>query len=216
MGALLAIDAAGPRAGVAVLGADGTVLSRRVAEARTGLTETLPELLQTCLAEAKAKIEAVAVSIGPGSFTGLRNAISIAQGYAAASGAALLGVPVGDVFAAALPNLHRPLWVTVRARKGRIFIIRDGSAEAFSDADIPRPSLPIALAGDAANEVASRLAASGHDVLLTNARLIDPVWVGRAALSRHAANLPPHPAQPIYVDPPEAKQPAGGLRPQPV
>jgi tRNA threonylcarbamoyladenosine biosynthesis protein TsaB len=214
--ALLAIDAAGPRAGVAVLGADGTVLSRRIADAKTGLTETLPALLQASLEEAKAEIDAVAATIGPGSFTGLRNAISIAQGYAAASGAILLGVPVAEAFAAAFPTLQRSLWVAIRARKGRIFIIRDGNAEAFGDADIPRPSRPIALAGDAAREVAASLAAIGHDVLLTNARLIDPVWVARAALSRHVANLSPHPAQPIYVDPPEAKQPAGGLRPQPV
>ena len=75
---------------------------------------------------------------------------------------------------------------------------------------------PIALAGDAAPEVAARLAAAGHDVLLTNARLLDPVWVARAALSRQQAGLPPLPAQPIYVDPPEARQPAGGLRPEPV
>jgi hypothetical protein len=33
---------------------------------------------------------------------------------------------------------------------------------------------------------------------------------------RHAAGLKPHDAQPVYVDPPEAKLPAGGLRPEPV
>jgi tRNA threonylcarbamoyl adenosine modification protein YeaZ len=214
--AVLAIDAAGPRAGVAVLNADGTVLSRHVADARTGLTEILPALLQSALTEAKAEIDAVAVSTGPGSFTGLRNAISIAQGFAAASGAILLGVPVAAAFASAFPTLHRPLWVAIRARKGRMFILRDGNAEACNDADIPRPRQPIALAGDAANEAAARFAAAGYDVMLTNARLIDPVWVARAALARHAANLPPLPAQPIYVDPPEARQPAGGLRPEPV
>ncbi len=213
---LLAIDAAGARAGVAVLAADGTVLSRRIADARTGLTEILPALLQAGLEAAKAEIDGVAVSIGPGSFTGLRNAISIAQGYAAASGIALFGVPVADVFAAAFPAMHRPLWVAIRARKGRLFILRDGIAEAYADADIPRSRAAIALAGDAAPDVAARLAAAGHDVLLTNARLIDPVWVARAALSRQLAGLPPYPAQPIYVDPPEARQPAGGLRPEPV
>jgi tRNA threonylcarbamoyl adenosine modification protein YeaZ len=213
---LLAIDAAGPRAGVAVLGADGAILFRRIADARTGLTEILPALLQAAVAEAKGQIDAVAVSIGPGSFTGLRNAISLAQGYAAASGIALLGVPVAEAFAAAFPAMHRPLWVAIRARKGRLFILHDGAAEAYADADIPRTRAAIALAGDAAPEVAARLAAAGHDVLLTNARLIDPVWVARAAMSRQQAGLPPHPAQPIYVDPPEAKQPAGGLRPEPV
>ncbi len=217
MTALLAIDAAGPRAGIAILGADGVVLNRQVADAKAGLTETLPALLQSSLAAADdVQIAAVAVTIGPGSFTGLRNAISIAQGYAAAAGAELLGITVAEAFAAAFPTLHRPLWVAVRARKGRIFILRDGNAEAFSDAEIPRPGFAIALAGDAANEVAARLAANSHDVMLTNARLIDPVWVARAALARREAKLPAHAAQPIYVDPPEARQPAGGLRPHPV
>jgi hypothetical protein len=35
-------------------------------------------------------------------------------------------------------------------------------------------------------------------------------------MSRQQAGLPPQLALPIYVDPPEARQPAGGLRPEPV
>jgi hypothetical protein len=95
-------------------------------------------------------------------------------------------------------------------------LIRDGVAAGFADSDIPRVRGPVAVAGDAANEVAARLAAAGADVMLTNARALDPVWVARAALARRAAGLPAHAAQPVYVDPPEAKQPAGGLRPAPV
>ena len=215
MGSILAIDAAGARAGVAILDEAGGLRGRRIAEAKTGLTEILPQLLEDCLAEASITPQAVAVSIGPGSFTGLRNAIALAQGYAAAAGLPLLGVPVAEAFAAAFPVLHRPLWVAIRARRDRLFILRDGTAHAYADADIPRSRTPIALAGDAAGEVAARLAAAGHDVLLTNARLLDPVWVARAALARAEAGLPLA-AQPIYVDPPEAKLPAGGLRPQPV
>lgn len=215
MTAILSLDASGPRAGVAILDETGTTRARRVAEAKTGLIEILPQLLETCLAEAGIAPNSVAVTLGPGSFTGLRNAIALAQGYAAAVGLNLLGVTVAEAFAAAFPALHRPLWVAIRARKGRLFILREGGVESCADADIPRSPMPIALAGDAAREVAARLAAAGHDVMLTNARLLDPVWVARAALSRQAAGLPPHPVLPIYVDPPEAKLPAGGLRPQP-
>jgi len=226
-GGILAIDAAGPRAGVAILDETGATRARHIAEARTGLTEILPLLVESALKDAGIAEEsgqgdagialtAVAVTIGPGSFTGLRNAIALAQGYAAASGLPLLGVTVAEAFAVAFPTLHRPLWVAIRARRDRLFILRDGLAEAYADADIPRSRSPIALAGDAARDVAARLAAAGHDVMLTNARLLDPVWVARAALARQLAGLPPHPAQPIYVDPPEAKLPAGGLRPQPV
>jgi tRNA threonylcarbamoyl adenosine modification protein YeaZ len=211
-----AIDAALPRAGIAIVAADGHAVCRHFVAGRPGLIETLPPLLQTCLAEAAVKVDAVAVTIGPGRFTGLRTAISLAQGYAAAAGISLFGVTVDEAFAMAFPAPRRPLWVAVRARKDRIFLIRDGIAEAFADADIPRTRSPVAVAGDAANDVAARLAAAGGDVILTNARMIDPVWVARAALARHAAGLPPRDAQPVYVDPPEARLPAGGLRPEPV
>jgi tRNA threonylcarbamoyl adenosine modification protein YeaZ len=212
----VAIDAALPRAGIAIVGPDGAAICRHFVEGRPGLIETLPPLLQTCLAEAGVKVAAVAVTIGPGSFTGLRTAISLAQGYAASAGIPLFGVTVDEAFAMAFPAPHRPLWVAIRARKDRIFLVRDGIAEAFADADMPRTKTPIAIAGDAANEAAARLAAAGGDVILTNARMIDPVWVARAALARHEAGLAPREAQPVYVDPPEAKLPAGGLRPEPV
>jgi len=211
---IVAIDGAGPRAGVALLGADGATLARRFVSGRPGLIETLPVLLRDCLAG--AAVDAVAVTIGPGSFTGLRTAIALAQGFATASGALLLGVKVDEAYAQAFPGLHRPLWVAIRARRERVFLLRDGVAAGFADAEIPRARGPMAVAGDAANEVAARLAAYGADVMLTNARAIDPVWVARAALARHAAGAAAHAVLPVYVDPPEAKLPAGGLRPAPV
>jgi tRNA threonylcarbamoyladenosine biosynthesis protein TsaB len=210
----LALDASGSHAGLAVLDDDGAILHKVFAPLRPGLIETLPLLLEQA---AKAQtITNIAVGTGPGSFTGLRTSISLAQGFAAAANLPLWGIPADAAYAIPFPQLHRPLWVTIRARKGRLFLLRDGTAEAHADADIPRPNFPIALAGDAAAESAARLAARGADVLLTNARAIDSVWVARAAISRAAAGLPPLPAQPAYIDPPEAKLPAGGLRPAPL
>ncbi len=216
MSGVVAIDAALPRAGVAVLDAQGAVLARRVVEGRPGLIETLPLALQECLEEAGTAPDLVAVTVGPGSFTGLRTAIALAQGYAAAAGVPVAGVTLDEAYALAFPALHRPLWVAVRARRGRIFLIREGVAAAFADAEIPRTRGPVAVAGDAANEVAASLAAAGADVMLTNARLIDPAWVGRAAQAATATGQILRPAQPVYVDPPEAKLPAAGLRPAPV
>jgi len=210
---VLGLDAAVGRAGIAVLAEDGEVAARVFAPARPGLIETLPLLLQQ--AATGRKITLMAVTIGPGSFTGLRTVISLAQGFAAAASIPLVGVTVAEAYAAAFPGLQRPLWVAIRARKGRIFLIRDGVAEAFADEDIPRVRGKVALAGDAANEVAATLAAAGADVLLTNARLIDPVWVAQAAVARGLLGLAPHPVLPLYVDPPEAKLPAAGLRPPP-
>lgn len=210
----LGLDASGGRAGLAVLADDGTILHKVFAPLRPGLIETLPVLLAEA-ASAHA-ITNIAVGIGPGSFTGLRTSISLAQGFAAGSKIPVWGIPADAAYATAFPQLHRPLWVVLRARKNRIFVLRNGTAEAFADADIPRPSTPIALAGDVAAESAALLAARGSDVLLTNARAIDPAWTARAAIFCAAAGRPPQPAQPIYVDPPEAKLPAGGLRPAPL
>jgi len=211
---ILAIDASGARAGVAVLGEDGVAAVKLFAPGRPGLIETLPGLLEQAVVG--RKISGVAVTVGPGSFTGLRTAISLAQGYAAAAGVKLMGVTVAEAFAVALPALDRPLWVAIRARRERIFLARGEVMEAFADADIPLAGFPVALAGDAANEVAAKLVAAGNDVLLTDLRQLEPEWVALAALARQARGLAPHAAAPLYIDPPEAKLPAAGLRPPPV
>lgn len=214
----LALDASGLRAGLAVLADDGTVLHKIFAPLRPGLIETLPLLLEQAV-QAHAithAITQVAVCTGPGSFTGLRTSISLAQGFAAGADIPLWGIPADAAYAQAFPQLHRPLWVAIRARKGRLFLLRDGQAESLADAGIPRPATPIALAGDAAAETAALLAARGANVLLTNAKAIDPAWVARAAQFWSAAGRAPLPAQPAYIDAPEAKLPAGGLRPAPL
>jgi len=206
----LALDASGAQAGLALVGDDGTALHRWSVPLKPGLIETLPLLLQE--AAAMGGITNIAVGIGPGSFTGLRTSLALAQGYAAAAGLPLWGINAAASYAAGFPQLHRPLWVVLRARRGRLFVLREGAETACADADLPSPRQPIALAGDAAPDAAARLAARGADVLLTNARGIDPVWVARAAQRQTT----PAPALPVYIDPPEAKLPAGGLRPAPV
>ena len=74
----------------------------------------------------------------------------------------------------------------------------------------------IALAGDAAIAAAAVLAARGCDVQLTDARLPLARHVAQAARHRLEGRWPPLDPQPLYVDPPEAKLPAGGLRPAPL
>ena len=101
-------------------------------------------------------------------------------------------------------------------RRGRIFLDRAGIIAPESLTALPRPPGPVALAGDAAAEVAARLAARGADVMLTDARLPDAIHVARVAARRLAGTLAPLEAQPLYVDPPEAKLPAAGLRPPPL
>ncbi len=211
---LVALDASGPCAGLVLLAEDGAVKQRWSAKLKPGLIETLPLLLQE--AAAGQAITGIAVCTGPGSFTGLRTSIALAQGFAAGLGVALWGIPAADAYGQALPSLSRPLWVGIRARRGRLFLLRGGKPEAFADEDVPVPPMPVAIAGEEAPWLAAYLAARGADVMLTSARLIDAAWVGRAALARKAAGQAPGAALPLYIDPPEAKLPAAGLRPAPV
>jgi hypothetical protein len=82
--------------------------------------------------------------------------------------------------------------------------------------DLPRPEGPVAVAGDAAIMVSAWLAARGADVWLTDARRPCAEAVARVAARRLAGSLPPLAATPLYIDPPEAKLPEGGLRPAPI
>jgi hypothetical protein len=128
---------------------------------------------------------------------------------------------VGEAIALALPHLgERALWVATESRRGRLFLeCAPGTpaariAACNGDA-LPAPSGPVALAGPAAAAVAAALAARNLPVMLTDARRPLPRHVALAGLARQAGRLPPLPAQPLYVDPPEARLPAGGLRPAP-
>jgi tRNA threonylcarbamoyladenosine biosynthesis protein TsaB len=217
---LLALDAALARCSACVW-SDGTVLAEQAAPAGRGHAALLPPMVQQVLAAAgvaATALDGVAVTVGPGSFTGLRATIALAQGLAAGAGVPVVGVSVAEALgAAAAPSIGaRTLWVAIDSRRGRVFLDRDGSLAPIPLEALPAAPGPVALAGDAALAVAARLAARGADVMLTDARLPLARHVAEVAALRLAGALPPRAAQPIYVDPPEAKLPAGGLRPPPV
>lgn len=215
---VLALDAALARCSVAVLEGD-TVLAHEAAPGGRGQPALLAPMAQHVLAASGTVATAlggIAVSVGPGSFAGLRSAISLAQGLALAAGTPVVGVRVAEALAATLrlpPG--RALWVAIDSRRNRVFLDREGAIVPVALDALPRPPGPVAVAGDAAIEVASRMAARGDDVMLTDARLPDAIAVARIGALRLAGALPPLAAQPLYIDPPEAKLPAGGLRPAP-
>ena len=119
---ILAIEFSSERRSVAVVAA-GQVRAR--AEETGGRTARAFGFIEQALGEAKldrAEIECLAVGLGPGSYTGIRLAISIAQGWQVARAVRLLGVSSVECLAA-----------QARAEKlfGRVHILIDAQRHEF-------------------------------------------------------------------------------------
>jgi tRNA threonylcarbamoyladenosine biosynthesis protein TsaB len=220
---ILALDAALGGSSACVW-AEGAVAAQAIAPGERGHAGLLPPLVQRVLEQAgipASRLDGVAVSVGPGSFTGLRAALAVGHGVALAAGCPIVGVTVAEALREAVLRLSpaslagRALWVAIDSRRSRVFLDRDGSLAAWDLDSLPCPAGPVALAGDAAPALAARLAAQGADVVLTGALGLLAQDVAAAAAKRLAGLLPPLADQPLYVDPPEAKLPASGLRPAP-
>lgn len=212
---VLALDGSLSRCSAALV-AGGVLVCERQADGSRGHASVLPVLVADVLATAGPEIDLVAVTIGPGGFTGLRAALSVAHGLALGSGRPIVGVTVGEALAQSLPDLgKRELWVAIDSRRGHVFLERNGSIESVPLDALPPASLPVGVAGDAAIEVAARLAARGDDVLLTDARLPLARHIAAVGRRRFVGELPSRPAQPLYVDPPATRLPASTLRPPP-
>ena len=213
---LLVLDCALARCTAAIV-ESGQAIAVRTEARKQGHEAVLPVMARDVLAEAPGPIGMIAVTIGPGSFTGIRAALALGHGIGLSLGVPVVGVTVGEAIAHAFPALGlRALWVVTGSRRGHVLLERHGVAISCPLDDLPVPAGPVAVAGAAAIEVAARLAARDINVMLTDARFPAPVHIAAVALARHGDASAERPAQPLYVDPPEAKPPAGGLRPPPM
>ena len=202
---VLALDAALSGCSAGVVGPDGVLAERRADGAR-GNIAALAAMAKAVLAEAAvmpAQLAMVAVTIGPGSFTGIRAAVSLAHGIGLAAGAPVVGVTVGEALRVA--DNGRAQWVAVDQRRGRVFLDCEGTAATIALDALPDPGGPVSVAGDAAVAVAAALAARGVDALLLPGRMPTPADVANAARRRTAAGPDARAVQPLYVNPPEAR-----------
>lgn len=119
---ILAIDTATEYASLALYHQDGLLAEESWLSGRNHTSEVMPRLAQMLkLARLNvADLTALAVSLGPGSFTGVRIGLSLAKGIALPHKLPVIGVSTMEVTAYPLRASHVPVWAIVQAGRGRI------------------------------------------------------------------------------------------------
>lgn len=203
---VLGLDTALPACSAAVL--DGARVLARLSEPMTrGHQERLATMVEEAMALAGLgfdRIERVGVTVGPGSFTGLRVGLAFAKGLALALGVPCVGVGSLQALAASVPAKGR-VAACIDARRGQVYLQQflDGAAAGPPEAlelDVAIGALaaagPLALVGSGAALLAPHLpGASVHPL-----EAADPV-----AVARLAAAADPSPPLPIYLRAPDAR-----------
>jgi tRNA threonylcarbamoyladenosine biosynthesis protein TsaB len=218
----LAIDSSGPSLSAAAARGSEPAAYRFEPLAR-GHAERILPLLGEVLAEAGwswRDVGLVAVTVGPGNFTGLRAGIAVARALALALDIPTLGLGTLETVAeAAAPRSARPdlpLLVALDARRDELYaqgfapdLAPEGPAELLPRADVLArlARRPCRLAGDALT-----LVAGAGSVAETLEAGPDALALARLAWRRLAAGASPVPGtalRPLYIRPPDARPGAG-------
>jgi len=165
-------------------------------------------------------LDRVAVTVGPGSYTGLRVGISAARGIGLAAGIPVVGVATlsaflapmmvkerRGLFTAALDAKHGHIYIQAIAAGGRTII--QPSLMTYRDAVRVLGSGPLLISGSAAVMLAVEARAQGVEAHVTDTpQAPDIAWVARlGALADPSQALP----KPLYLRDPDAK-PQDGAR----
>lgn len=122
---IVGIETSGLAGSVALLRDDIIVAERRLDTAGRRHAQTLHAELRDLLHAAGLSprdIDALAVSLGPGSFTGLRVGVVSAKTWAYATGCRVVGVETPLICAAAAPPDWSHVWVVTDAQRGDFFV----------------------------------------------------------------------------------------------
>lgn len=215
---ILALENSGLCGSVALVSPDGLIAENSLLSKKTHSKRLLPviaQLMQDSGCDWQ-DIDAIAVSIGPGSFTGLRIGLSTAKGLAMAADKPMLGVSSLDGLAWQVSRTDLPVCAVMDARKQEVFaafyrITNAGIPERTSEYLVIRPddlahriTCPTLLVGDGTvvygqlfqDQLAER--ACFTSPLLIHCRA---VAIGAAAIKCWQAGefLNPATAAPLYV-----------------
>ena len=215
---ILAIDTAGAACSAA-LWRDGRVIAGRFEAMRRGHAERLVPMIEAVMAEGAAKysdLEFVAVTLGPGGFTGVRIGLATARGLALACGRPLVGMSSFRVLAAAAKADVPPdgsLAVVIDAKRRDLYV-QSFAVDLQPQSDplsiLPEaladflPPGPLVLVGDGAAQASAGLDAADRPYTISRAPgVVDAARLAELVAAREfdAAAGPP---EPLYLRPPDA------------
>jgi len=218
---VLAFDCAGRGCSAAVL-AQGRVRAARSEPMERGQAAALLPLIEATLADAGiglGEADLLAVTVGPGAFTGVRIGLAAARGLALAAELPLVGVTSFAAVAAAVPverQAGRTLAVALDSKRAEIFLqcfaadgaaLDPGALVPLDQADGFVPPGPVLVAGDAAERLMPFLFGRGERD--AQAELPDPADIARVALARWRPGERPEPPRPLYLRAPDTTLPRG-------
>ena len=222
---ILAIDTALDACAAAVLDIDaGRLIAQESQAMKRGHAEALMPLIARVIKAAGiafASLDRIAVTTGPGSFTGLRVGLSAARGIALAADKPVVGVTTLTAYAAPIvaENREQPVLCAIDARHDHVYfqvVSGDGGSlirprvapieEALGASRFGAPH----LVGNAAKILADRWPAQAPPPFKVDAQPAPDIawvaWLG-AAVSPNTA-----PARPFYLRAPDAKLPKDPLQ----
>jgi len=196
------------------------VLAHDRREMRYGHAEALLPMIDrvtTAAGLAPRDIDIVAVSLGPGGFTGIRAGLAAAQGVALAAHAQLIGITSFEAVMGLLVPDDAPVLVALDSRREDLYVqIFDaagnpcGAPAAVLPAtlgDLVRAAVgaaPLRLAGDAAAGAGAALEGrKGTQIVAGSA----PDALGVMAAARTRPALPVGSIRPFYLRPPDVSFP---------
>ena len=227
----LAVDTALGACSVAIL-RDGETLAHHWVAMPRGHAEALAPMVEQAMAEAGlgfADLDRLAVTTGPGTFTGQRVGLAFMRGLRLALGKPLVGLTTLEAMSAAAEAEARTPFTAVihEAKRGEVYAavyrgretilpVQVAAFEAMLE-DIRAVAgrsagQRLALAGTAAPDASAWLTAKGTSATLTAVRQPDALWVAKLAETAPASAEVAHP---LYLRAPDAKLAAWAIRLRP-
>jgi tRNA threonylcarbamoyladenosine biosynthesis protein TsaB len=214
---VLAIDTALAACAAAVLDTEHGIVASESLPMVRGHAEALVPLIARVLKQSDTgfrDLGRIAVTTGPGSFTGVRVGLAAARGFGVATAVPVVGVSTLTVYAAPYlaGNGKTPVVAAIDARHGHVFLQAFGPGgqtlvsprlAALSEAIEAASATPACLVGSAARAVADGLAKNAAPPRAVDPRdAPDIVWVAQIGAVTPQAQSAPHPQ---YLRAPDAQ-----------